>query len=76
MADDKSDGRLSLDAMEVTPLVKGKLRAQRDDDRPTEDDIAKAKLGEQGIPGKPPKPAVADEDKLQIPKPLDPGHTA
>ena len=76
MADDKSDGRLNLDAMEPTPLVKGKLRAQRDDDRPTEDDIAKAKLGEQGIPDQPPKPAVADEDKLQIPKPLDPGHTA
>ena len=76
MADDKSDGRLNLDAMELTPLIKGKLRAQRDDDRPTEDDIAKAKLGEQGIPDKPPKPAIADEDELQIPKPLDPGHTA
>ena len=76
MADDKSDRGANLDAMELTPLVKGKLRAQRDDDRPTEDDIAKAALGEQGIPDKPPKPPVADEDKLQIPKPLDPGHTA
>ena len=76
MADDKSDRSLNLDAMELTPLVKGKLRAQRDDDRPTEDDIAKAKLGEQGIPGKPPKPPVANEDELQIPKTLDPGHTA
>jgi hypothetical protein len=48
----------------------------RDDGRPTEDDIAKAKLGEQGIPGRPPKPPVADEDELQIPKSNDPGHTA
>ena len=76
MADDKFGGSRNLDAIELTPLLKGKLRAQRDDDRPTEDDIAKAKLGEQGIQDKPPKPAVADEDKLQIPEPLDPGHTA
>jgi len=53
-----------------------KPRLDRDEDRPTEDDIAKRKLGEQGIPGKPPKPPVADEDKLQIPKTVDPGHTA
>lgn len=48
----------------------------REEDRLTEDDIAKAKLGEQGIPGKPPKPPVADADELDIPKALDPGHTA
>ncbi|HLH97871.1 MAG TPA: hypothetical protein VKW08_22405 [Xanthobacteraceae bacterium] len=48
----------------------------REEDRPTEDDIAKAKLGEQGIPGKPPKPPVADEDELDIPKVNDPGHPA
>ena len=56
--------------------MKGKLRAERDDGRPTEDDIAKARLGEQGIPDKPPKPPIADEDELQIPKEIDPGHTA
>jgi hypothetical protein len=44
--------------------------------RLTEDDIAKAKLGPLGIPGGPDKPPVADEDELQIPKDLDPGHTA
>jgi hypothetical protein len=52
------------------------VEAGREDDRPSEDDIAKRKLGEQGIPGQPPKPPIADEDTLQIPKPLDPGHTA
>ena len=41
-----------------------------------EDDIAKAKLGPQGVPGKPDKPPIADEDELQLPKALDPGHTA
>jgi hypothetical protein len=51
-------------------------KSQRDDDRLTEDEIAKRKLGEQGIPGKPPKPPVQDERELQIPKPIDPGHTA
>jgi hypothetical protein len=72
----KPAGRTSSGATGRSPLVEGKLRAQRDDGRPTEDDIAKSKLGEQGIPGKPPKPPVADEDKLDISKPLDPGHTA
>jgi hypothetical protein len=48
----------------------------REEDRVTEDDIAKQKLGEQGIPGKPPKPPIADEDTLGIPKANDPGHTA
>jgi hypothetical protein len=44
--------------------------------RPTEDDIAKAKLGPLGVPGGADKAPVADEDELQIPKALDPGHTA
>jgi hypothetical protein len=44
-------------------------------ERPTEDDIAKAKLGPLGVPGQPDKPAM-DPDELQISKDLDPGHTA
>jgi len=31
--------------------------------------------GEQGIPGKA-KSQVLDDDRLQNPKPIDPGHTA
>ncbi|MCC6888791.1 MAG: hypothetical protein IT536_09675 [Hyphomicrobiales bacterium] len=42
---------------------------------PTEDDIAKAKLGERGIPGQPDKPA-RHPDELQISPNTDPGHTA
>jgi hypothetical protein len=45
------------------------------DRRLTEDDIAKAKLGPRGVPGEQDKPAK-DADELQIPKALDPGHTA
>jgi hypothetical protein len=48
----------------------------RDEDRPTEDDLAKGNLGEQGIPGQPPKFPVATEDELDIPKNIDPGHVA
>jgi hypothetical protein len=48
----------------------------REEDRVTEDDIAKKELGEQGVPGRPPKPPIADEDELDIPKTIDPGHTA
>jgi hypothetical protein len=42
---------------------------------PTEDDIAKAKLGQRGVPGEPDKPAL-DPDELQIPPYIDDGHTA
>lgn len=42
---------------------------------PTEDDIAKAKLGPLGVPGQPDKPAK-NPDELQIPPYLDDGHTA
>jgi hypothetical protein len=42
---------------------------------PTEDDIAKAKLGPRGVPGEPDKPAM-DPDELQIAPYSDDGHTA
>ena len=62
--------------MTQTPVEKGRVRQARDDGRPTEDDIAKAKLGPQGMLGKPDKPSIADADELQLPKTIDPGHTA
>ena len=49
---------------------------RKDEPRLTEDEIAKRKLGEQGIPGRPPKPPVTDERELQISENLDLGHTA
>jgi hypothetical protein len=55
----------------------GRIRSGRDDGRPSEDDLTKAQLGEQGVPGKPPKPQVIDDKKLQNPEPIDSGgHTA
>ena len=57
------------------PLTSAKIRGGRDDDRPTEDDIARQREGQQGIPGKA-KPQLQDDDRLQNPKPNDPGHTA
>ena len=62
--------------MSQTPIEKGRVQQGRDDGRPTEDDLAKAKLGPQGVPSKPDKPPVADADELQVPKAIDPGHTA
>jgi hypothetical protein len=59
----------------IDPLTKGKIRSGRDDGRVTEDDIARRRDGEQGVPGQA-KPQVMDDDKLQNPKPIDPGHTA
>ena len=62
--------------MAQTPIEKGRIRQGRDDGRPTEDDLAKARLGPQGMPGKPDKPPLADADKLQLPESIDPGHVA
>jgi hypothetical protein len=61
--------------MPTDPLTKGRIRAGRDDGRPTEDDLARELEGEQGIPGKA-KPQVRSDDKLQNPKSNDPGHVA
>jgi hypothetical protein len=61
--------------MPIDPLTRGKIRSGRDDSRPTEDDIARERQGEQGMPGRA-KPQVLDDNKLQNPKPIDPGHVA
>ena len=61
--------------MPTDPLTKGKIRSGRDDGRPTEDDRARALEGQQGIPGRA-KPQQLNDEKLQNPKPADPGHTA
>ncbi len=53
-----------------------RIRNGRDADRPTEDDLAKESLGEQGHANRPPKPQQIGDDELQNPKPIDPGHTA
>jgi hypothetical protein len=62
-------------AMPTDPLTQGKIRSGRDEGRPTEDDIARKRQGEQGTPGKA-KPQVMDDNRLQNPKPIDPGHVA
>jgi hypothetical protein len=61
--------------MPIDPLTKGKIRSGRDDNRLTEDDVAREREGEQGLPGKA-KPQIKNDDRLQNPKPIDPGHTA
>lgn len=61
--------------MPIDSLTKGKIRGGRDDGRPAEDDIARAREGEQGMPGVA-KPQLKDDDTLQNPKPIDPGHVA
>jgi hypothetical protein len=61
--------------MPTDPLTRGRIRAGRDAGRQSEDDIARERQGEQGTPGKA-KPRVMDDDALQNPKPIDPGHVA
>jgi hypothetical protein len=55
---------------------KAKIRQNRDDDRQTEDDIARSHLGPRGEEGKPDSARMTEDSRLQTPSPLDPGHTA
>jgi hypothetical protein len=64
------------DAEVLDPMNLGKLRSAREGDRPSEDDIAREKMGPRGKPGEPPVVPDLTESETQMPKPLDPGHTA
>jgi hypothetical protein len=59
--------------MTRTPLEDAKVRQSREGERESEDDAAKRELGQQGVPGRPGKPDVLDQDAMQNPKPLDNG---
>jgi hypothetical protein len=52
-------------------------RATRDEDRPTEDDIAREKLGARGVPGEPSPTKMTPQREKKTPKSgsFD-GHTA
>lgn len=48
-----------------------------DDERPTEDDLARKELGPQGVPGKPDRKKMTPQQKEQTPKSGEfDGHTA
>lgn len=49
----------------------------KDDKRPTEDEIARKKLGPQGVPGKPDQGKMTPQEREQMPKSGEfDGHTA
>jgi hypothetical protein len=60
----------------LDPMTLGRLRSGREGDRLSEDDIARQKMGARGRPGEPPLAPNLKESETQMPKPLDPGHTA
>jgi hypothetical protein len=72
--DDSAD--LSKDVSATNPKLMGKLRSGREADRPSEDDLAQQHIGWRGLPGERPRSDSLPEKITQIPKPLDPGHTA
>jgi hypothetical protein len=61
--------------MAQTIREKAKIRQNREEDRLTEDDIARKDLGPRGEKGVPDTATTTDDSKLQTPSPLDPGHT-
>jgi hypothetical protein len=58
------------------PTIAGKLRSGRQGDRPSEDDILRQHMGLRGVPGEASQANALTESETQIPKALDPGHTA
>jgi hypothetical protein len=62
--------------MAQTIREKAKVRQNRDQDRPTEDDMARAHLGPGDREGKPDSARTTGDGRTQTPSPLDPGHTA
>jgi hypothetical protein len=61
--------------MTQTIREKAKIRQNREEDRPSEDDIAREHLGPRGQKGVPDTSKMTEDSKLQTPSPLDPGHT-
>jgi hypothetical protein len=58
------------------PRTAAKVRVGREGNRPSEDDIARERMGPRGLPGEAAPAPALDESITQIPKHLDPGHTA
>jgi hypothetical protein len=65
----------SADWSAGNPKILGKLRSGREGNRPSEDDLVQLHVGRLGQPGERAANALP-ENITQIPKPLDPGHTA
>ena len=59
--------------MAQTIREKAKIRQNREEDRPSEDDIAREHLGPRGQKGVPDTATMTEDSKLQTPSPLDPG---
>ena len=55
---------------------KAKIRQNREGDRATEDDIARARLGPRGQEGKPDTATMTEESAAVKPAAGRPGHTA
>ncbi len=80
-APDKHLEEAKNDAMPVKDMAqtireKARIRQARDDDRPSEDDIAREHLGPRGQKGTPDTAKMTEDSKVQTPSSLDPGHTA
>jgi hypothetical protein len=57
-------------------MIKSKLQT-REEDRPTEDEIAREKLGPRGVPGAPDSAKLTPQENKNIPKSGEfDGHTA
>ena len=70
------DGTHKGEAMAQTVRQKALIRQARENGRPSEDDVAQERLGWRGQKGRRGVTMMTEEEKLQTPSALDPGHTA
>ena len=63
-------------AVRLNARETGMPKNEREDGRETEDDRVRRELGPRGVPGEPDRSKLTKNEKEQMPKPLDPGHTA
>ena len=62
--------------MAQTIREKAKIRQNREEDRPSEDDIAREHLGPRDDKASPDTAKTTADSEAQTPSPIDPGHTA
>jgi hypothetical protein len=53
---------------------KARIRQNREENRSTEDDIARDRLGPRGQTSVPDTATMTEDNRLQTPSPIDPGH--
>jgi hypothetical protein len=72
----RDNGRTTAAPYGAEELLSPPVQNLPDGQRPTEDDIVRAKFGPRGVPGEPDVSRMTPQRAKKTPAHLDPGHTA